>query len=86
MQTALSDRELALLDAEELAAGIRIVFDELALRVEDGVVLVTSGDGTVSYRWRCIVCGYVHEAPEPPRWCPMCGADSDQFVRDDDAA
>lgn len=86
MPTAVSDRELALLDADELAAGVRIVFDEMALRVEDGVVVIANDDGTVSYRWRCTVCGYVHEAPEPPRWCPLCGADRDQFVRDDEAA
>jgi rubredoxin/uncharacterized membrane protein len=38
-------------------------------------------------KWRCIVCGYVHEGPEPPEECPVCGADKSQFepIEDDDA-
>ncbi len=29
--------------------------------------------------WKCEVCGYVHEGPEPPDTCPVCGVDKDQF-------
>jgi rubredoxin len=25
-------------------------------------------------RWKCKVCGYVHEAEVAPRICPVCGA------------
>jgi flavorubredoxin/NADPH-dependent 2,4-dienoyl-CoA reductase/sulfur reductase-like enzyme/rubredoxin len=32
-----------------------------------------------SNRWRCRVCGYVHEGPEPPDECPACGASRDMF-------
>ena len=35
-------------------------------------------------RWVCNVCGYVHEGSEPPSECPQCGADSDQFEREED--
>ena len=30
-------------------------------------------------RWKCQVCGYVHEGDEPPDECPVCGADRGQF-------
>jgi nitrite reductase (NADH) large subunit len=30
-------------------------------------------------KWRCKICGYVHEGPEPPDICPLCGASKDQF-------
>lgn len=80
---AMSDRltvlEREVLDPEEVAAGVRIVTDDDGtLKTEDGFVKVQTPAGT-AYRWRCAVCGYIHEAPEPPRWCPLCGADQDQF-------
>ena len=31
-------------------------------------------------QWKCKVCGYVHEGPEPPEKCPRCGASRYQFV------
>jgi len=31
-------------------------------------------------RWRCTVCGYIHEDDAPPERCPICGADKSQFV------
>ncbi|MBT8351213.1 MAG: hypothetical protein KJO26_08270 [Deltaproteobacteria bacterium] len=30
-------------------------------------------------KWRCKVCGYIHEGPEPPDECPVCGADKSEF-------
>jgi len=30
--------------------------------------------------WRCEVCGYVHEGPEPPAECPACGAPASAFA------
>ena len=30
-------------------------------------------------KWRCTVCGYVHEGLEPPETCPVCGADKTLF-------
>ena len=30
-------------------------------------------------KWRCSVCGYVHEGDEPPDKCPVCGADKSLF-------
>lgn len=33
-----------------------------------------------SKKWRCTVCGYIHEGPEPPDVCPVCGAPKEAFV------
>jgi rubrerythrin len=30
-------------------------------------------------KWRCKICGYVHEGPTPPDACPICGAPKDKF-------
>jgi hypothetical protein len=30
-------------------------------------------------KWRCTVCGYIHEGEEPPDICPVCGADKSLF-------
>lgn len=30
-------------------------------------------------KWRCDVCGYVHEGDEPPERCPRCGAGREHF-------
>lgn len=35
--------------------------------------------GKKATAWRCLVCDYVHEGPEPPGECPVCGADVSQF-------
>lgn len=34
-------------------------------------------------QWRCTVCGYIHEGDEPPKKCPVCGADRSKFVEYD---
>ena len=31
-------------------------------------------------KWKCSVCGYIHEGDEPPEKCPLCGAEKDKFV------
>jgi nitrite reductase (NADH) large subunit len=31
-------------------------------------------------RFRCTVCGYVHEGNEPPDTCPVCGVGREEFV------
>lgn len=38
-----------------------------------------SGGKKRSQHWKCRVCGYVHEGPEPPDECPVCGAPKDMF-------
>ncbi len=41
--------------------------------------------GTQVSSWVCTVCGYVHQGPEPPDVCPVCGATSDLFERHTEA-
>lgn len=31
-------------------------------------------------KWKCLVCGYIHEGDEPPASCPVCGVGPDQFT------
>ncbi len=37
-------------------------------------------------RWICKVCGYVHEGPNPPDICPICGVGPEEFVLQEPAA
>jgi len=30
-------------------------------------------------KWRCKICGYIHEGEEPPEECPLCGAPKEEF-------
>lgn len=34
----------------------------------------------------CTVCGYVHEGPEPPEKCPVCGVPASKFKEMEDTA
>ncbi len=31
-------------------------------------------------KWRCVVCDYIHEGPDPPDVCPNCNAHKFQFI------
>ncbi|MBR7182379.1 MAG: rubrerythrin family protein [Alistipes sp.] len=35
-------------------------------------------------KFRCTVCGYVHEDNEPPVRCPLCKVPSEKFVKIED--
>ena len=30
--------------------------------------------------WKCSVCGFLHEGPEAPDFCPKCGAPKEKFA------
>ncbi len=32
-------------------------------------------------KWRCKVCGYIHEGDSPPLECPLCGVGPDEFEK-----
>jgi rubredoxin len=32
-------------------------------------------------KWRCGVCGYIHDGPEAPNVCPKCGAPKEKFEK-----
>lgn len=34
--------------------------------------------------WKCTVCGYIHEGPEPPEQCPVCKHPAEVFVKVED--
>lgn len=36
----------------------------------------------MSLRYRCTVCGYVHEGGSPPESCPVCGVGAEMFEED----
>ena len=36
-------------------------------------------------KWRCPVCGYIHEGPEPPEKCPICKQPGKVFEKIEDA-
>lgn len=31
-------------------------------------------------KWKCTVCGYIHQGDEPPEECPVCKAPKEKFV------
>ena len=31
-------------------------------------------------KWKCTVCGYIHEGAKPPAVCPVCGAHKFRFI------
>ena len=33
----------------------------------------------MAMQWQCTVCGYIHEGPASPDFCPNCGASADSF-------
>lgn len=43
-------------------------YKDLAANLEQGRVFVRNGSVT----WRCLNCGYLHEAPDAPKLCPAC--------------
>lgn len=36
-------------------------------------------------RWMCLNCGYIHEGPQAPQVCPVCGHEQGYFVRLEEA-
>lgn len=34
-------------------------------------------------KWKCPLCGYIHEGDTPPEKCPLCGAPGDTFIKID---
>ena len=34
-------------------------------------------------KWKCTVCGYIHQGDEPPDTCPICGAKRPAFKKVD---
>ena len=43
-------------------------------------LLTPSREEEMNKRWKCTVCGYIHEGDGPPETCPTCGAHRWQFI------
>jgi len=56
--------------------GSMYMFDE---EPSDGLGHRYSKTETAEGEWECTICGYVREGRRPPRACPDCGADADEF-------
>ena len=35
-------------------------------------------------KWKCTVCGYVHEGDAAPEFCPVCKAPASKFIEQSD--
>lgn len=35
-------------------------------------------------KWRCTVCGYIHDGDAPPAACPKCGAPAEKYEKVDE--
>ncbi|MDK2984448.1 MAG: hypothetical protein PWQ96_90 [Clostridia bacterium] len=44
-------------------------FKEMLDKLENGKLFKTDNE---NIKWRCRVCGYIHEGNEPPEECPLC--------------
>jgi NAD(P)H-nitrite reductase large subunit/rubredoxin len=50
-------------------------------KINDNAIKNSEGKSFTSVKkWKCLVCGIIIEGEEPPKVCPVCGADSSQFV------
>lgn len=68
-------REIA--EIEELH---RKRFERYLKQVEDGTVWKRDK----AIKWKCLVCGYVHEGTEPPKVCPACDHPYQHYMAMDD--
>ena len=32
-------------------------------------------------KWKCTICGYIHEGEAPPEKCPVCGIKGERYLR-----
>lgn len=53
----------------------RARFERLLKMVEDGTVFKREE----AIKWKCSVCGYIHEGTEPPEKCPCCDHPKEYF-------
>lgn len=59
------------------------VVDELLLTIQFN----ENKEEAIMEKWRCTVCGYIHEGPMTPDFkCPVCKQPADKFVKIEDAA
>lgn len=38
----------------------------------------------MTMKWRCTVCGYIHDGDTPPAVCPKCGSPAEKYEKVDE--
>ncbi|WP_283591400.1 FAD-dependent oxidoreductase [Clostridium butanoliproducens] len=55
--------------------------ENFAARIEEKIKKgIKNNKSTSKKRWKCVICGEIFEGDTPPEICPVCGANSEQFV------
>ena len=72
-----ADRSKFIEELEEKKGGDA---EEKKTAKKDEKPTISASVNTSNRKWRCTVCGYVHNGDEPPEKCPVCGADRSKFV------
>lgn len=62
--------------------GERDLEEAFARGMDFARAVLEKGQDKSKTRWRCLVCGYIHEGPEPPDICPACGVGKENFVKE----
>lgn len=58
-----------------------VIVEDMDRLFGDGTQVAASDLRTKGQRlWKCPVCGFVYEGPEPPATCPLCGAQGYRFL------
>lgn len=53
----------------------------------DNIQINNKTEETKMEKWKCTVCGYIHEGPITPDFkCPVCKQPAEKFVKIEDAA
>ena len=53
---------------------------ELTESSKEGFEEIKDSSDGINRKWKCLICGIIMESPEVPEICPVCGADSSQFI------
>ncbi|HZK43114.1 MAG TPA: FAD-dependent oxidoreductase [Syntrophomonadaceae bacterium] len=55
--------------------------DSFTLGMDMGKKILEKAQDASQTKWRCVVCGYIHEGEEPPNICPACGVGKESFEK-----
>jgi len=77
----ISDSQAKSFKKYYLKDGVLVGAIIIAPRVQATGALRALGKGgkVKANKWKCRRCGYIHEGPEPPDVCPVCGAPKNMF-------
>lgn len=55
--------------------------DAFTLGMDMGKKILAKAQDADKTKWKCVVCGYIHEGAEPPNICPACGVGKENFEK-----